>query len=181
MKEAGGDHKARASLSPQPGRKAPRLAAGRARARGRLLQGEADYQLSIIYLWYENLPQRGRAVLEREAPERVLHQRRVPLQRRVQERVGRNEQHLFGLATTAIMLLVARRSPAEERREMWFCVGFSTLVEIACTQLWGLYRYRLGNVPSFVPPGHGLIFLVAAQGARAPWARLHRRVLKRPR
>lgn len=26
----------------------------RARARGRLLQGEADYQLSIIYLWYEN-------------------------------------------------------------------------------------------------------------------------------
>ncbi|HVL67255.1 MAG TPA: tetratricopeptide repeat protein [Vicinamibacterales bacterium] len=25
----------------------------RARARGRLLQGEADYQLSIIYLWYE--------------------------------------------------------------------------------------------------------------------------------
>jgi len=26
----------------------------RARVRGRLLQGEADYQLSIIYLWYEN-------------------------------------------------------------------------------------------------------------------------------
>jgi tetratricopeptide (TPR) repeat protein len=26
----------------------------RARARGKLLQGEADYQLSIIYLWYEN-------------------------------------------------------------------------------------------------------------------------------
>ena len=26
----------------------------RARARGRLLQGEADYQLSTIYLWYEN-------------------------------------------------------------------------------------------------------------------------------
>jgi len=25
----------------------------RARARGRLLQGEADYQLSIVYLWYE--------------------------------------------------------------------------------------------------------------------------------
>lgn len=26
----------------------------RARARGQLLQGEADYQLSIVYLWYEN-------------------------------------------------------------------------------------------------------------------------------
>jgi hypothetical protein len=62
---------------------------------------------------------------------------------------------------------------------MWFCVGFSTLVEIACTQLWGLYHYRLGNVPSFVPPGHGLIFLVAAQGARARWVAANRRAIAR--
>ena len=32
----------------------------RARARGKLLQGEADYQLSIIYLWYEE--ETGRAI-----------------------------------------------------------------------------------------------------------------------
>ena len=31
----------------------------RARARGRLLQGEADYQLHIIYLWYEQQPARA--------------------------------------------------------------------------------------------------------------------------
>jgi predicted Zn-dependent protease len=31
----------------------------RARARGRLLQGEADYQLHIIYLWYERQPARA--------------------------------------------------------------------------------------------------------------------------
>ena len=32
----------------------------RARSRGRLLQGEADYQLHIIYLWYER--QTARAI-----------------------------------------------------------------------------------------------------------------------
>lgn len=36
----------------------------RARARGKLLQGEADYQLSVIYLWYENETARAIHLLE---------------------------------------------------------------------------------------------------------------------
>lgn len=35
----------------------------RARSRGRLLQGEADYQLHIIYLWYEKQPRRALELL----------------------------------------------------------------------------------------------------------------------
>jgi tetratricopeptide (TPR) repeat protein len=35
----------------------------RARARGRLLQGEADYQLHLIYLWYEQQPDRALELL----------------------------------------------------------------------------------------------------------------------
>ena len=37
----------------------------RARERGRLLQGEADYQLHIIYLWYERQPGRALDLLRR--------------------------------------------------------------------------------------------------------------------
>jgi len=36
----------------------------RARSRGRLLQGEADYQLQIIYLWYEHRVDQAIAILE---------------------------------------------------------------------------------------------------------------------
>jgi tetratricopeptide (TPR) repeat protein len=36
----------------------------RARAHGRLLQGEADYQLQIIYLWYEHRVDQAVAILE---------------------------------------------------------------------------------------------------------------------
>lgn len=42
MSEAGGDHKARASLPPRAGRKAPRLAAGRARALGLPTRGTTN-------------------------------------------------------------------------------------------------------------------------------------------
>jgi tetratricopeptide (TPR) repeat protein len=36
----------------------------RARTRGRLLQGEADYQLQIVYLWYEHRTDRAIAILQ---------------------------------------------------------------------------------------------------------------------
>lgn len=36
----------------------------RARSRGKLLQGEADYQLSIVYLWYERNTQRSLELLQ---------------------------------------------------------------------------------------------------------------------
>jgi tetratricopeptide (TPR) repeat protein len=35
----------------------------RARSEGQLLQSEADYQLHLIYLWYENQPQRALQLL----------------------------------------------------------------------------------------------------------------------
>ena len=32
----------------------------------------------------------------------------------------------------------------------------ATMLEYTASPLLGLYTYRLHNVPSFVPPGHGL-------------------------
>jgi hypothetical protein len=38
-------------------------------------------------------------------------------------------------------------------------VGFATLGEVVGSLIWGLYSYRLENLPAFVPPGHGLVYL----------------------
>ena len=37
----------------------------------------------------------------------------------------------------------------------------ATMLEYTASPLLGLYTYRLHNVPSFVPPGHGLVYLAA--------------------
>ena len=51
----------------------------------------------------------------------------------------------------------------------------ATCVEYTASVGLGLYSYRLGNVPSFVPPGHGLIYLCAIVMGRshafAEWRR----------
>ena len=37
---------------------------------------------------------------------------------------------------------------------------YATLGEIFLSLVWGLYEYRLSNVPLFVPPGHALLFML---------------------
>ncbi len=86
-------------------------------------------------------------------------------------------QAVLGAATLGLLGVVLRASPPNERRETWICVGFSTLVELLCTQLWGLYTYRLGNVPLYVPPGHGLIFVCSLQASRTLFVHTHRRAI----
>jgi hypothetical protein len=47
-------------------------------------------------------------------------------------------------------------------------VGVATCVEVWSSIIWGIYRYRFGNLPLFVPPGHGLVYLFALRAARTP-------------
>src|SRR5262249_44683544 len=47
-----------------------------------------------------------------------------------------------------------------------------TLGEVNGSIVWGLYHYRLHNLPLFVPPGHGLIYLSGIALARVLGERL---------
>ncbi len=38
-------------------------------------------------------------------------------------------------------------------------VAFATVGEVTGSLVWGVYRYRLENLPLFIPPAHGLVYL----------------------
>jgi hypothetical protein len=38
-------------------------------------------------------------------------------------------------------------------------VSFATIGEVTGSLIWGVYHYRLHNLPLFVPPAHGLVYL----------------------
>ena len=46
------------------------------------------------------------------------------------------------------------------RQMLLWCMVWATAGELFCSLVWGLYTYRLGNIPHFVPPGHVLLFLI---------------------
>jgi hypothetical protein len=68
----------------------------------------------------------------------------------------------FWAVLVYILCLVERR----ERQALLACLVIATAAELVLSLGWGLYLYRLGNVPLFVPPGHVLLFLLGCALAR---------------
>ena len=52
--------------------------------------------------------------------------------------------------------------------QVWTCVLVATGFEIFGSLVWGIYRYRLHNLPLFVPPGHGIVYLFGLLAAQTP-------------
>ena len=75
--------------------------------------------------------------------------------------IGVWPQRLLGVGTWALLLLLLRRETPLVRAQVGVVVMFATAVEYTFSPLLEVYVYRLDNVPAFVPPGHGLVYLAA--------------------
>lgn len=69
-------------------------------------------------------------------------------------------QLLISAAVWALFLALIAPLPPSERRLYLACVAIATAGELFLSLVWGLYSYRLGNVPLFVPPGHALMLML---------------------
>ena len=65
-----------------------------------------------------------------------------------------------------VLFYVLRGIASEERRALMICLVIATTGEMVLSLRWGLYAYRLGNIPLFVPPGHVLMLLLGLSLAR---------------
>lgn len=75
-------------------------------------------------------------------------------------------QTAVGLAVWTVLFYVLRGTTGAERRALVACLVIATTGEMILSLGWGLYTYRLGNVPMFVPPGHVLMLLLGLALAR---------------
>lgn len=85
------------------------------------------------------------------------------------------EQYLLGVLTFSVLFLASMKAPREQRVQVWVCVGVATCFEIFGSLVWGVYRYRLHNLPLFVPPGHGIVYLFGLLAAQTPLVVRHGR------
>ena len=82
----------------------------------------------------------------------------------------------LGALTFVVLGIFTAGLPATQRRQVWLLVGMATILEVTASPILGLYRYRFGNVPLYVPPGHGLVYLCAIGLAGTPLGVLTRRL-----
>ena len=85
------------------------------------------------------------------------------------------EQRLLGAGTWLLLLALLAGQSRATRVQVGVVVVFATLVEHVFAGQLGVYVYRLDNVPAFVPPGHGLVYLAALCLGRSALLRRHAR------
>jgi hypothetical protein len=77
-------------------------------------------------------------------------------------------QRWLGVGTWVILIAMLAREPLRIRAQVGVVVAFATLVEYTFSYELHVYIYRLHDVPWFVPPGHGLVYLGALAIGRSP-------------
>jgi hypothetical protein len=86
------------------------------------------------------------------------------------QHVDRSGQLALGVLTACVLAALLVLQPLTVRLQTLAVVGVATVGEIVGSIIWGVYTYRLDNLPTFVPPGHGLVYLagfsIAALAAR---------------
>jgi hypothetical protein len=75
-------------------------------------------------------------------------------------------QTLLGLGMWGFLFYMLRGVEARERHALLACLVLATVGELFLSLVWGLYTYRLDNVPLFVPPGHVLLLMLGLTLAR---------------
>ena len=66
----------------------------------------------------------------------------------------------IGALVWGLLLWLIAPLPASDRHMYLACIAIATAGELFLSLAWGLYTYRLGNVPMFVPPGHALLLML---------------------
>jgi len=85
------------------------------------------------------------------------------------------QQLLLSLSAWLFLAVALALQTPAIRVQVITLVCVATVLEIIGSIVWGAYRYRLGNLPLFVPAGHGLFYLAALRAASLPLLQRHAR------
>ena len=77
------------------------------------------------------------------------------------------KQNALGVCGWVFLIGLLLGENREVRMQVLIAVVFATIGEHFASPFMGGYTYRFGNVPAYVPPGHGMVYLTAVALARS--------------
>lgn len=90
--------------------------------------------------------------------------------------VGLPGQYVLGLLCWCMLGLALRSATRAERVQTFVVIVVATCFEVIGSIIWGAYIYRHHNLPMFVPPGHGMVYLFGLRLSQTSWVRTHGRL-----
>ncbi|BAW81026.1 hypothetical conserved protein [Candidatus Nitrosoglobus terrae] len=87
-------------------------------------------------------------------------------------------QNILGILAWIFLLGFLRGESNLVRSQVLIAVAFATIGEHFASVYMEGYIYRFHNVPAYVPPGHGLVYLTAVALARSSLFRLNLKIIR---
>ena len=77
------------------------------------------------------------------------------------------KQNALGVCAWIFLFMLLHGENKEVRTQVAIAIAFATIGEHFASPFMGGYTYRFHNVPAYVPPGHGMVYLTAVTLARS--------------
>jgi hypothetical protein len=90
---------------------------------------------------------------------------------------GLAKQQALGVCGWVFLACLLHGENKEVRTQVGIAIIFATIGEHFASPYMGGYTYRFGNVPAYVPPGHGMVYLTAVALARSGLFLRHARAI----
>ena len=90
---------------------------------------------------------------------------------------SREKQNALGVCAWIFLLCLLHGENKEVRTQVVIAIMFATIGEHFASPFMGGYTYRYHNVPAYVPPGHGMVYLTAVALARSGFFLRHARMI----
>jgi hypothetical protein len=87
------------------------------------------------------------------------------------------KQNALGICAWLFLLGLLLGENKEIRMQVGIAMAFATIGEHFASPFMGGYTYRFHNVPAYVPPGHGMVYLTAVALARSGFFLTHARII----
>lgn len=87
------------------------------------------------------------------------------------------QQNTMGIIAWTFLFALLFGENKEVRAQVIIAVAFATAGEHFASIYMGGYTYRLENVPAYVPPGHGMVYLTAVALARSGFFLRYARII----
>lgn len=84
------------------------------------------------------------------------------------------QQIALSVIPWVVLIVACLPHTLEERTRVAVVVIAATMGEIVGSIIWGLYVYRLENLPLFVPAGHGLVYMAGWRISQMEFLERHR-------
>jgi len=94
----------------------------------------------------------------------------------IHARLGFSGEVAVSVWVGLLVAVLFRRGSSADRRAFAACLGLAVAGEWFLSAFWGVYEYRDGRIPFYVPPGHVLLYVLGLWGARVMPERFSRRI-----